>query len=145
MSTRVVIKHFLKRRLEQRISNGESLDGIDLRGANLTGIDLRGASMKGCNLSFSRMTGARLDDADLSDSHLWMTDLKGASMTTTNLTNVDMDYSNLEGVSMKGALVRRTQLPLDFIDADSLKLSLENGEAVRVKSVKKTKSDPLGH
>lgn len=119
----------VKRLLEE----GESLAGLDLRGADLSDLDLSAQDLEGLDL-----TGTKLDRANLSTAALAGAKLEGASLAGANLEgallhDVDLSGASLEGASLVGAVLDRVEARgLRAAGADFTKAIL--GEAMLAES-----------
>jgi serine/threonine protein kinase len=91
--------------VEDAISKGVSLAGVDLSHANLVGANLDAA-----NLSGAILTGAGLDRASLSYARLDNADLSGATLSDANLKGVVATGAKFRGANLTGALFTQAKL-----------------------------------
>ncbi|MBD2691329.1 pentapeptide repeat-containing protein [Anabaena catenula] len=90
-----------------------SLCDADLSGANLSHATFYNTDLSGANLSHSNLT-----DADLSKCHFEDTNLSGADLSGANLSQADFYNTNFSGANLRGANLVRSNLWVDFTDAD---------------------------
>ena len=83
----------VKKQLEQKARNQESMEGYELGQADLHDVYLIEADL----------THANLSRADLSEGHLFGIKLKGARLFKSNLANANLKQGDLEGSDLLGA------------------------------------------
>ncbi len=126
-----------RERLLERVSNGESLSGMDLRGMDLSETDLHEVDFTDALLSEVKfqntdLTGANLISVDLSNADLTGAILKGAVFKDADLTgallcDTDMTGTMLEDAIFDGADLRQAKLDSSVIkDGSFLGSNLTN-------------------
>ena len=89
--------------VEKAVSNGESLQHADLRGAELRFAGLRGADLRGADLQHADLRGVDLQGANLQGADLGATDLQGARLQGASLQDADLRGANLQGANLQDA------------------------------------------
>jgi len=108
-ASRVSTSFARNRALQDLLSDGVSLSGIDAPGANLSGIGLAGADLRNSNLH-----GANLEKADLRNANLEKANLEGANLESAQLTGAILNNANLRHTNLRYSELWKVSL----IDAD---------------------------
>ncbi len=87
----------------QRLSEGESLAGLDLSGHDFTGQELAGVDFSKAILAGAVFSGVNLEGAVLANADLKKADLSEANLAGANLAGVDLSEANLEKANLEGA------------------------------------------
>ncbi|MEZ6138050.1 MAG: DUF2169 domain-containing protein [Pirellulaceae bacterium] len=96
-----------------KVKNGDSFDGILLRGIDLSGLDLQNADFGGaifvdCSLENADLRGANLSDAVLTQANLRNANLTGSQCQNANLARADLTQANFTSSILTNAILEQT-------------------------------------
>ena len=96
--------------INQRLTEGKSLDGIDMSGYDFVGQDLTGVDFSGAILAGALLSGVNLEGAILTNADLKKSDLTGTNLAGANLARADLSHANLEKANLEGADLTESNL-----------------------------------
>ena len=118
---------------------GDTLSGLNLRGALLKRGQLQGTHLPCCDLSHANLEGACLQDAYLNRTNLYGAKLMGACLRgahfhATNLSYADLRGADLRGTDLRNACLLGTLLPEKtwVIYGERYHIQITNGMTLRV-------------
>ena len=93
----------VKKILEAKAKNGDSLEGYNLSFAELdniylTHVDLRNSILKGANLNRGHLFGVNFSGADLFKANFEWANLKNANPENANILGANLEYARLDGI-----------------------------------------------
>ena len=94
----------------ERLSTGQSLEGLRLVAADLHDIDFKGASLVGLDLHKAKLVRAKLGDTRLSEARLVGADLTGADLSGADLGRADLSRTVLDGAKLDRAILLGAKL-----------------------------------
>lgn len=110
----------LRAEVSRRLSDGGTLEGLDLSGADLSGLDfrrkglafvvLKGAKLAGCRFDGADLSGAVLAGADLSSAVLERATLTGADFTSADLTRANLDEAEVSAADLSFVVASEVSL-----------------------------------
>lgn len=106
--------------LEQKVKDGESLQGADLSCVNLAGVNLAGVNLRYADMRGASLRGANLAGADMYRTTLRYADLAYADLSGVPLDGSDLRYADMRGANLRGADLRRTNLSDANIEGSKL-------------------------
>lgn len=100
----------LRRRVEMRLSQGETLAGLDLEDADLSGLDLSRQTLAKANLRGANLRGARLEGTDLTEVHASEAVFSGIRGASAKFDRADLTGATFDGADLSGASFVRAEL-----------------------------------
>ncbi len=112
------MSEYTREQIIEKITNGESFQGVDLSGIDVSEVDFRSNELGGpcekpadfsranlhmVNLNSANLSGANLSGAALSDAELCGIDLHNADLSQADLHNADLENADLHGANFNQA------------------------------------------
>ncbi len=121
--------HDIKRKLEEKQKNGESLEGFFLKGADLEDVHLMMVNLHKVNLWRANLRHAHLFGADLSQTCLFKANLDHANLKQANLEDAELLGAFFGHADLENIQIGRDHKVKNELEADSLQRQGKKKEA----------------
>ena len=114
----------LRKKWQDALANGESFEGVNLKGCNLDGLDLRNINLAGSNLE-----GASFRETNLGGANLYQVRANEAIFVRAYLSNCNAELANFGGAIIDQADFSSSNLArCSFVGVKGRDVNFENSE-----------------